>query len=227
MLAEGASDTPTLQVCSSETSPCFHVQHFNLLHPLCPSDTAAVRPARGVSSDVEVTVAGRPVGESCGTTSGPSVCAGASDGSSGREMVDSDGERNGELAEHQTLLAAGSSGQMVTRATQNVNRKPFFRIVNHSRIVWDPKAKPKGLLGGHFNIRSIISKTEQIHHLLLNSNLDYLCLSETWLYKNAPSAALNITGYNIHRRDREGAKGGGVMIYIKDTIQCHERAEWS
>ncbi len=122
---------------------------------------------------------------------------------------------------------------------QNVNRKQLnpgiaknkkwevFQTVNHSRTVWDPKAKPKGLLGGHLNIRNIRSKSEQIQHLLLDSNLDFLCLSETWLNQNAPLAALNIPGYNIYRKDREGSKkGGGVMVYIKSTLQCL-KMQWS
>jgi len=100
----------------------------------------------------------------------------------------------------------------------------FFQTVNQSRTIWDPKVKPKGLLGGHLNIRSIISKSEQIHHLLLESNLDFLCLSETWLHENSPSAALEVPGFKLYRRDRVGSKGGGVMIYVKTTIQCKEIA---
>lgn len=37
----------------------------------------------------------------------------------------------------------------------------FFQTVNNSKIIWDPNAKPKGLLGGHLNIRSILPKIEQ------------------------------------------------------------------
>ncbi|XP_038566585.1 uncharacterized protein LOC119897093 [Micropterus salmoides] len=60
---------------------------------------------------------------------------------------------------------------------QNVNRKRInpgiaknrkwevFQTVNHSRTVWDPRAKPKGLLGGHLNIRSLLSKSEQIQQV--------------------------------------------------------------
>lgn len=93
--------------------------------------------------------------------------------------------------------------------------------------MWDPRAKPKGLLGGHLNVRSILSKSEQIQHLLLDSNLDFLCLSETWLNQTAPSAALNFPGYSIYRKDRGGSKrGGGVMVYIKSTLQCH-KIKWS
>lgn len=76
------------------------------------------------------------------------------------------------------------------------------------------------------NIRSIKSKSDQVHHLLLDSNLDFLCLSETWLHKNTPSAALKVPGFNFYRRDRVGSKGGGVMIYVKDRIQCNE-IHWS
>jgi len=88
-------------------------------------------------------------------------------------------------------------------------------------------AEPRGLLGGHLNIRSLLSKSEQIQHLLLGSNLDFLCLSETWLNQNAPLAALNIPGYNIYRTDRQvSKKGGGVMVYIRSTLQCH-KIQWS
>lgn len=148
---------------------------------------------------------------------------------------------------HARLAGPQSCGTITTNlyesripmVADNVNRKLLnpgiaknrkrnvFQTVNHSRTVWDPEAKPKGLLCGHLNIRSILSKSEQIEHLLLDSNLDFLCLSETWLNQNASSAALNIAGYNVYRRDREGSKkGGGVMAYMKNTFQCH-KIQWS
>ena len=101
-------------------------------------------------------------------------------------------------------------------------RWDFFQTVNQARILWDPRAKPRGLLGGHMNIRSVTGKSEQIQHLIADSNLDYLCLSETWLHKNSPSAALSVPGYNIYRRDRPEGKGGGIMFYVKDNISCSQ-----
>ena len=75
------------------------------------------------------------------------------------------------------------------------NRKlNLFQTVNHSRIIWDPKSKPRGILGGHLNIRSFKSKSDQIHQLLLDSNLDFLCLSETWLNENSPLSILHVPG---------------------------------
>ena len=90
------------------------------------------------------------------------------------------------------------------------------------RVLWDPTVKPKGIFGWHINVRSIISKTEQIEKLLSDSNLDYLGLSETWLTPTIPSGVINIPGYNICRRDRTHSKGGGVLLYIKNNIQCKQ-----
>jgi len=44
----------------------------------------------------------------------------------------------------------------------------------------------------------------------------------TWLYNNVPSATLGIPGYNMFKRDREGAKGDGVMIYIKSIFSVRK-----
>ena len=52
-------------------------------------------------------------------------------------------------------------------------------------------------------------------------NLDYLCLSETWLNKNSPSSAIHIPGYNVFRKDRAVDRGGGLLFYIKDHTSCN------
>lgn len=98
----------------------------------------------------------------------------------------------------------------------------LFQTANHASILWNPKTKPKGIFGGHLNIRSIVSKTEQIEHLLTDSNLDYLCLTETWLTPSIPSSIMKVSGYTLYRRDRNKGKGGGVLIYVKDHIQSKQ-----
>lgn len=45
----------------------------------------------------------------------------------------------------------------------------FFQTVNHAKAIWDSKTKPKGIVGGHLNIRSVISKRDQVQHLLTDS----------------------------------------------------------
>lgn len=60
-----------------------------------------------------------------------------------------------------------------------------IQTVNHAKILWNPCVKPTGLLGGHLNVRSIISKTDEIDKLLSDSNLDFFDLSKTWLMLNS------------------------------------------
>lgn len=37
----------------------------------------------------------------------------------------------------------------------------MFQTLNQAKMIWDPCCKPKGLLGGHLNIRSMIPKRKQ------------------------------------------------------------------
>lgn len=53
-----------------------------------------------------------------------------------------------------------------------------FQTLNRTKTVWDPKHKPKGLLCSHLNIRSLCNKREQLEHILHESNLDCLAISE-------------------------------------------------
>ncbi len=69
-------------------------------------------------------------------------------------------------------------------------------MVNHARILWDIDAKQKGLLGGHLNIHSIMSKCDEMKHFLTNLNVEFSCLTETWLSATSPSAMLCAPGYN-------------------------------
>lgn len=96
--------------------------------------------------------------------------------------------------------------------------------IHHARVLWDTHARPTGLLGGHLNIQSL--KMDRIKHLVVDSNLDLLRPSETWLHINSPPAALYVRGYNMFRRDGSTGKEGGVMFYIKEQLNC-SHIKWS
>ena len=97
----------------------------------------------------------------------------------------------------------------------------FFQTVNHARVIWEPTSKPKGILGGHLNIQSILPT--RIEHLLTDSNLDFLALSETWLHSNIPTSMIDVSGYTCYRQDRTSDKGwGGVLFDVRDTLKCNE-----
>ena len=78
----------------------------------------------------------------------------------------------------------------------------------------------KGITGGLLNIQSIIPKRDQIQHLLMDSNLDFLALTETWLSSPTPTTMIDVPGYTCFRKDRLSGKGGGVLIYMKDIFKC-------
>ncbi len=93
--------------------------------------------------------------------------------------------RNADVLPSEKLLTVPSS-QILNQMSSDVRFKyrvnpvivkqrqfKLFRTVNHARILWDIDAKPKGLLGGHLNIRSIVSKCDEMKHLVTNSNLDF------------------------------------------------------
>ena len=112
----------------------------------------------------------------------------------------------------------------LNQAIRRLGSHQLFKTVNHALALWDTHSRPKGLFGGHLNIQSLLAKMDQIKHLVVDSNLDFL--SEPWLHVNSPSAALNVRGYNMFRRDRSSGKGGGVMFYIKEHLNCSQ-IEWS
>lgn len=85
-------------------------------------------------------------------------------------------------------------------------------------------SKAKGIKVAHLNVRSLYHKIEEIRYLARKINVDILCISETWLNDKIKDGEINITGYTIKRGDRKhGRKGGGVCIYIRDTLSYKER----
>lgn len=125
-----------------------------------------------------------------------------------------------QYGERSYLWTPGSSEFQTLTAPPSPENRPN-QTLNHAKLIWDPRSKTKGLLGGHLNIRSIVSKSNQLEHLLSHSNLDFLGLSETCPNKCSPEAVLDIPGYNMFRRDRNKGKGGGLLVYVKNTITCN------
>ena len=76
----------------------------------------------------------------------------------------------------------------------------------------------------HINVRSLHGKIEEIRFLARKINVDILCISETWLKSGISDGEIGITGYAVKRRDRKtGRKGGGVCIYVRDTLSYKDR----
>ena len=103
-----------------------------------------------------------------------------------------------------------------------VNASP----TNHTKSTLNTKFSTKnGLRFLHVNCRSFSPKKDEIMWLTQSSNIDILCLTETWLNQNILSAELEFPGYTILRKDRINRTGGGVAIYIKNTLCYKERSD--
>jgi len=55
---------------------------------------------------------------------------------------------------------------------------------------------------------------------VLEHKLDILCITETWISVNDNFATRNVTpiGYNIISNSRNGKRGGGVAVILKDHL---------
>ena len=78
----------------------------------------------------------------------------------------------------------------------------------------------KGLYFIHGNIRNMYNNFDQLKQYLLDSNITFSGLSETWLNKNIPSSMLYVPGYQLFRLDRAWVnaknqikKGRGLCCY--------------
>lgn len=83
----------------------------------------------------------------------------------------------------------------------------------------------KGMTFVHLNIRSLINKIDLVRHMLSDSNIDCLCLSETWLREVISDELIRIEGYRVLRADRHGMPkskvcgGGGYGVNFTEFNQ--------
>ena len=60
----------------------------------------------------------------------------------------------------------------------------------------------------------------------LNIKVDYfdphiIGITESWAITDISDAKLGITRYVMFRKDRIGRRGGGIILYIKESIQAY------
>ena len=88
-----------------------------------------------------------------------------------------------------------------------------------------------GLLGLsiiHFNARSLNANFVKIYDYLngLSLNFDIIAISETWIQSDSITE-FQINGYELFSVRRKTKGGGGVVLYVKQDIQCQLLTEKS
>ena len=72
------------------------------------------------------------------------------------------------------------------------------------------------------NARSLINKKPELNIMVEDIDPHIIGITESWANTDITDAELGLTGYVIFRRDRIGKRGGGVMLYVKESIQVYK-----
>jgi hypothetical protein len=75
--------------------------------------------------------------------------------------------------------------------------------------------KLKGIKILHLNATSLVNKINQMTITCNKSMPHLLCISESWLNSGHEDIQLRITGYDLYRKDRMFANGGGICLFVK------------
>lgn len=107
----------------------------------------------------------------------------------------------------------------------NVNKDSSNVSMSYVKSLNKKICKHKGLNMMHVNCRSLLPKLEEISLLIKQTNVDVMCITETWLDEHISNDVINVDGYSIIRKDRKDKKGGGVLIYVNSDIVFKERED--
>lgn len=72
---------------------------------------------------------------------------------------------------------------------------------------------------GHLNVRSLVPKFNILKNYLSVNGFDILALTETWLTHVVDDNELHINNFKLVRRDRGYGRGGGILLYIRSSLQ--------
>ena len=72
------------------------------------------------------------------------------------------------------------------------------------------------------NARSIINKRNELNIMVEDIDPHIIGITESWATPDISDAELGMTGYVMFRKYRLGRRGGGVILYIKESIQAYE-----
>ena len=72
------------------------------------------------------------------------------------------------------------------------------------------------------NARSIINKKNELDIMVDEIKPHIIGITESWANNGITDAELGLEGYVMFRKDRMGRRGGGVLLYINETIPAYE-----
>ena len=71
------------------------------------------------------------------------------------------------------------------------------------------------------NAHSMGNKHEELEAMMKQENYDVVAITEAW-WDVSHDWSVPVGGYKLFRRDRQGRRGGGVALYVRDCYDCFE-----
>jgi len=65
------------------------------------------------------------------------------------------------------------------------------------------------------------NKPEELEAIVQQDSYDLVIITETW-WDDSYDRSAAMDGYKFFRRDRQGRRGGGVALYVRDCFDCIE-----
>ena len=62
---------------------------------------------------------------------------------------------------------------------------------------------------------------EELEAIVQQENYDIVAITETW-WDDSHNWSAAMDGYKLFRRDRQGRRGGGAALYVRDYFDCLE-----
>ena len=71
------------------------------------------------------------------------------------------------------------------------------------------------------NARSMGNKQEELEAIVQREGYDLVAITETW-WDHSHDWSAAMSGYRLFRRDRQHRRGGGVALYIRESLDVGE-----
>ena len=72
---------------------------------------------------------------------------------------------------------------------------------------------------GLINARSLKNKIDEFAASVVCNNINVAAVTETWFQHDILDSFISVDGYEIHRKDRQLGRGGGVCIYLSQSLE--------
>ena len=75
------------------------------------------------------------------------------------------------------------------------------------------------------NARSLLRKVDELLATIKFMSSDVTVITETWLHEINDKDSINIPGFSLLGRDRPISRGGGVCVYVSNTVPSKRRVD--